>query len=457
MTGISFTVTKSTPNCTKITLQGNLQNADCLRDVEYLIQRLKLSGCSLFFLDCNDVNTISPGGLIAIFQILETCTGVNVHLLSNKRRHHNYFRSRGVSEHFPVSSSEETSYQNTSVVSSFNCNSAAVIVFNQTAEEKPSCWSRDSVAKLDIFGISLLGRNLETLRVMGVRHVVVVTNDTETANYVRKFANNLQQQSVTILNGNNTNAIEVLGGSTELRLASVNANRTYFIPADSLLLPHAISPYTATNFQNRRFEVVKEKSNKVCSQDTNFDTDVTKLLNSDFPIVVEGSTASISPENAVYDAFMEGSYIKIGSPSSYATALRQLFSNRLFLDQYSQVKENLWVGYDVDISKLQNIDAMGVIGNESKISPDACLLGINFIGPNCVIKDRALLRDCCMMGGVTICPGDFYDEQILLKDQTLSFERPTTEDANSDPDLQIGIPPSSDSSLIDALYKSRSA
>lgn len=448
MTGLKYSVTSANNTHTEIVLNGHLTHANCLLEVEQLIDRLKYSGCHLFLLDCNKVSRISPGGIIAIFQLIEKHCEIAIHLVSDKRRHHNIFRSFGVSEHFPVSEDRKTAFLNSRVITNFNSNASALIVVDESKEVRRDRWSHETAADSDIFGKSLLTRNLETLECFGVKHVIIVTREPNTAKRLIVSSRNLTRQCITVLVGSDAKILEILRGNVEIRLGALAADRMYVIPANTLLLPNQPRPFTqvidsatlgaVTHVpklsSNRNFDAEKSGLSASFFCDNALSQDI---LVSSTPLVIANTARDGGSAFMEKRQFPVNSFNLVESARSYAKVLRGLFAQRLFLDKFVQIREQLWAGKDVRIHSDVAASAVGVIGENTVISPSTSLLGVNLISRDCTFDHNTLLRDCCVAAGLHICKGDFFDNQFLFGDQTFSLEGSDIDEINTNSDYGI--------------------
>jgi len=112
-------------------------------------------------------------------------------------------------------------------------------------------------------------------------------------------------------------------------------------------------------------------------------------------------------------AFSNGGYwIDIGKPESYKEVQFDILAGKLDVDMhgYKEIKENIWLGKNVEIAESAVLNQYAFIDDGVKIKSNS------FIGPYAVIGRNCLINEGCEVAESVIWPGAILGKNVSIKD-----------------------------------------
>lgn len=79
----------------------------------------------------------------------------------------------------------------------------------------------------------------------------------------------------------------------------------------------------------------------------------------------------------------------------------------------TRVGEGVWVGADVDISRIATLEGPAVIMPGAKLRPGAFIRGAVFVGTGCVVGNSTELKNCVLLDGVQVPHFNYVGDSVL--------------------------------------------
>lgn len=90
-----------------------------------------------------------------------------------------------------------------------------------------------------------------------------------------------------------------------------------------------------------------------------------------------------------------------------------ILGNSLDKDNYTEIKENIWIGNNVSISDKSTIIAPCIIDDNAEIRPGAYIRGNAIIGKNCVIGNSSEVKNSILFDNVQIPHFNYVGDSII--------------------------------------------
>lgn len=83
------------------------------------------------------------------------------------------------------------------------------------------------------------------------------------------------------------------------------------------------------------------------------------------------------------------------------------------LDDFTELKPNVFIGKDVKVSDTTSIEAPAIIGHGTEIRPSAYLRGNVITGAGCVLGNSSEFKNCILLDGVQAPHYNYVGDSVL--------------------------------------------